>query len=220
MLLWSELVSYFDILKRVSVGSDAGCQSRGCEFEPPARPTFFPTFDKIHCDTRHSSFTNGLTVYGEKQPVAMKVCCVEYWCEKTRKHTSRLGELAAVTWLTNCWKWRSIDSFNFTFTPYLHDIRYIYTTFIWYSWHLHHIYMIFVTLIFITFTPYLHDIHYIYTKFTWYSLRVQYIYMIFITFTLYLHYIHCNNTVLTLNALHLHHMYMIFITFTPYLHYE
>ena len=58
-------------------GSDAGCQSR-------ARPTFFPTFDKSHCDKRHSSSTNGLSVYVEKQPVAFKECCMKYWCEKAK----------------------------------------------------------------------------------------------------------------------------------------
>ena len=54
----------------------------------PARPTFFSTFDKSHYDNRHSSFTNGITVYVEKRPVAWKVCCVDYWCEKARKHMS------------------------------------------------------------------------------------------------------------------------------------
>ena len=38
-----------------------------------ARPTFFPTFAKSHCDRRHSSSTNALTVYVKKQPVAWKV---------------------------------------------------------------------------------------------------------------------------------------------------
>ena len=55
----------------------------------PAWLTFFLTFDKCHCDNRHSSSTNGLTVYVEKYPVAWKECCVEYWYEKVRKHTSR-----------------------------------------------------------------------------------------------------------------------------------
>ena len=31
----------------------------------------------------------GLKVYVEKQPVAWEDCCVEYWCEKTRKCMSR-----------------------------------------------------------------------------------------------------------------------------------
>ena len=46
-------------------------------------------FDKSH--KRRSSVTNGLnrTVYVEKQPVAWTECCVEYWCEKARKHMSR-----------------------------------------------------------------------------------------------------------------------------------
>ena len=30
----------------------------------------------------------GLIVYAETQPFAWKVCCVEYWCEKARKHMS------------------------------------------------------------------------------------------------------------------------------------
>ena len=75
-----------------SVGSDAGCQSRGLWVRIPARPIFFPTFDKSHCDKPHSfytNFTNGLTVYVEKQPASLKVYCVEYWCEQTRKDVSR-----------------------------------------------------------------------------------------------------------------------------------
>ena len=34
-------------------------------------------------------FTNGQTVYVEKQPVAWKVCCMNYWSGKARKHMSR-----------------------------------------------------------------------------------------------------------------------------------
>ena len=64
-------------------------QSRLQQIRTPARPTFFPTFDKSHCDKCHSSFTKGLTVYVEKQPVAWKVCCVEFWCEKTMKLMNR-----------------------------------------------------------------------------------------------------------------------------------
>ena len=45
----------------------------------------------------HSSFTNGLTVYVEKQPVAWKECCVEYWCEKASKHMSRGTGLRVIT---------------------------------------------------------------------------------------------------------------------------
>ena len=69
----------------------------GCEFvhiqglgvRTPARPTFFPTFDKSHCDQRYSSSTNGLTVYVEKQPIDRKwEYCVEYLCKKARKHMS------------------------------------------------------------------------------------------------------------------------------------
>ena len=36
---------------------------------------------------RHPSCVIHL-VYVEKQPVAWEVCCVEYWCEKTRKYVS------------------------------------------------------------------------------------------------------------------------------------
>ena len=39
----------------------------------------------------HSSSTNGLIVYVEKQPVARKECCVDYWCKKARKHMSKLN---------------------------------------------------------------------------------------------------------------------------------
>ena len=39
----------------------------------PAQPTFFPPFNKSHYDKRHSSSTNGLTVYVEKKPVAWTV---------------------------------------------------------------------------------------------------------------------------------------------------
>ena len=46
-----------------SPGIDAGCQSRGCEFESQLGQ--LPTFDKSHHDKRHSSFTNGLTIYVE-----------------------------------------------------------------------------------------------------------------------------------------------------------
>ena len=53
------------------------------------RPTFFPTFNKSQCDKRRSSFTNGLSIYVEKQPVAWKECCVKYRCEKARKHMNR-----------------------------------------------------------------------------------------------------------------------------------
>ena len=31
----------------------------------------------------------GLEVYVVKQAVAWKGCCVDYWCEKARKHMSR-----------------------------------------------------------------------------------------------------------------------------------
>ena len=56
---------------------------------PSSSYTFIPTFDKSRCDKRHSFFTNGLIVYVVKKPVAWKVCCVVYWCEKARKYMSR-----------------------------------------------------------------------------------------------------------------------------------
>ena len=51
----------------------------------------------IPWDKRHSSFANRLTVHVEKQPVAWKVCCVEYWWEKTRKFLSRWTGLRDMT---------------------------------------------------------------------------------------------------------------------------
>ena len=75
--------------RRSSVGSDAGCQSWGCAFEPQLGQHSFPTFDKSHCDKRHLSSTNGLLVYVEKQPVAWKECCMKCWCEKAKKHMIR-----------------------------------------------------------------------------------------------------------------------------------
>ena len=46
---------------------------------------------KMNYDKRHSSSTNGLSVYVEKQPVACKVCCMNYWCEKAKKYMSQLA---------------------------------------------------------------------------------------------------------------------------------
>ena len=107
-----------------SVGSDTGCQTKG--FQIPAWPTFFPTFVKSHCDKRHYSFTNGLIVYVEKQPVAWKVWCVEYWCEKAKKHMSRWAGRKDMT--ENNLKMvfypnQSINQFNF----YLQTLPYFLT---------------------------------------------------------------------------------------------
>ena len=74
------------------------------------------------CDKRHSSFTNGLTVYVEKQSVAWKVCCVGNWCEKTRKHMSRWTGRRDMT--ENCWKRRQIKSINVQlFSMRTHNLR-------------------------------------------------------------------------------------------------
>ena len=70
-----------------SVCSDAGCQSRGCEFEPCSANILSDVWQKSLWQA--SFFNNGLTVFVEKQPVAWRVCCEEYWCEKTRTHMSR-----------------------------------------------------------------------------------------------------------------------------------
>ena len=58
-------------------------------FESQARPTFILTFDKCHCDKRHSSWTNWLTINVGKKLVDWEVCWVAYWCENARKHMSR-----------------------------------------------------------------------------------------------------------------------------------
>ena len=59
-----------------SVGSNSGCQSSGCEFKPQ--------LSKSHCDKCHLSSTNV-----EKQPDALKDCCVKYWCGKALKLMSK-----------------------------------------------------------------------------------------------------------------------------------
>ena len=47
----------------------------------------FPrTLLRSQFDMRHSTSTDGLTEYVDKQPVAWTDCCVEYWCEKVGKH--------------------------------------------------------------------------------------------------------------------------------------
>ena len=80
-----------------SVGSNAGFWIQGLRVRIQARSKFFPTFDKSHCHKRHSSFIDWLTVYTEKQPVTCKICCVEYWWEKARKHMSRLNGRRDIT---------------------------------------------------------------------------------------------------------------------------
>ena len=71
-----------------SGGSVTGCQSRGCEFESQFdQHSFWRLTTSLWQD--HTSSTNGLSVYVEKQPVAWKKCCMEYWCEKAKKHMSR-----------------------------------------------------------------------------------------------------------------------------------
>ena len=73
-----------------SVGSNVGCQSRGCEFESQLGQHSFRRLTKVIVTcVIHCSPMGCLTIYVEKQPVAWKVCCVVYWCGKTRKHMSR-----------------------------------------------------------------------------------------------------------------------------------
>ena len=42
-----------------------------------------------NCVKSHSSSSNGLSVYVEKQPIAWKECCMKYRCEKAKTHMSR-----------------------------------------------------------------------------------------------------------------------------------
>ena len=72
-----------------SVGSDLGCQSRVCEY-----------------DKGDSYSNNSLIVYREKQPVAWKVCFVDYWCWIARKHMSGWNRLSWYDWniVENCVK--------------------------------------------------------------------------------------------------------------------
>ena len=69
---------------RHSIGSDVGCQSRGCKFETQLCQQSFRQLIKGTV-----SRVIRLPPYVEKQPVAWKECCVEYWCEKARKHMIR-----------------------------------------------------------------------------------------------------------------------------------
>ena len=73
-----------------SVVSDVGCQSMGCKFESQLGQHSFRRLTKVTVTCAIRLSTMGcLTVYVEKQPVALKVCCVVYWCGKTRKRMSR-----------------------------------------------------------------------------------------------------------------------------------
>ena len=47
----------------------------------PARPTLFPTFDKSHCDMRHSSSTNGLSLCGKAASCLRRLLCGVLVCE-------------------------------------------------------------------------------------------------------------------------------------------
>ena len=67
-----------------SVGSDACCQSRNCEFESRLGQLSFRGLTKVNATCAIRLPLMG-KVYVEKQPVALEDCCVEYWCEKTRK---------------------------------------------------------------------------------------------------------------------------------------
>ena len=71
-----------------SVGSGAGCQSRGCKFESRLGQLSFRRLTKVNATCLVHLPPMGL-VYVEKQPVAWEDCCVEYWCENTRKCMSR-----------------------------------------------------------------------------------------------------------------------------------
>ena len=58
-----------------SVGSDAGCQSRGCEFESRLGQLSFRRLAKSQCDMRHSSSTNGLSLCGKAASCLGKLLC-------------------------------------------------------------------------------------------------------------------------------------------------
>ena len=64
------------------------CEMSYLDLHPSVNVFIHPTLLHI-CDKRHSSCTNGLKFYVEKQLVAWRVCCVEYWWEKARKRMSR-----------------------------------------------------------------------------------------------------------------------------------
>ena len=73
-----------------SIPSGLSIHSRGCEFGSQLGQHSFRclTKDIETCFIRLSPM-GCLTVNVEKQPVAWKVCCVVYWCGKTRKRMSR-----------------------------------------------------------------------------------------------------------------------------------
>ena len=72
-----------------SVDSFAGCESRGCEFEPQLWQHVFRRLSQRA--KRHTFSISGLTVYVEMQLVAWKDCCVVYWCGKTKQNLDRLS---------------------------------------------------------------------------------------------------------------------------------
>ena len=73
---------------RTSVGSMEDLRTGGCGFEPSARPVLFPRTNDSLCDRTHAFlkavhlFDDG---YVEKQSVAWKEYCAEYWLKKSRK---------------------------------------------------------------------------------------------------------------------------------------
>ena len=80
------------ILSDSTVGSEAGCQSRGCEFESWLGQHSFRRLTKVNVPWVICLSPMDL-VHVEKQTVAWVDCCVDYWCEKTRNHMS---------WWTGC----------------------------------------------------------------------------------------------------------------------
>ena len=63
-------------------------QSRGCKFESRLSQLSFRCLTRVNATCIICLPPMGY-VYLEKQPVAWEDCCVEYWCEETRKHMSR-----------------------------------------------------------------------------------------------------------------------------------
>ena len=72
-----------------SVGVDAGCQSRGCEFESQLAQHSFRHLTKFTLTSVIRLSPMGLQSMCKKQTVRWKVWCMEYWCEKDRKYMSR-----------------------------------------------------------------------------------------------------------------------------------
>ena len=58
-----------------SVGSDAGYQSRGCEFESQLGQLSFGRLTKSQCDMRHSFSTNGLSLCGKATSCLERLLC-------------------------------------------------------------------------------------------------------------------------------------------------